>query len=175
MNKKQLKFYEFMKSKCEYKKCGLDQNDLRCIKNKKDIKTCNINNCFYIKQENKGLLNPAMKLLRIINIPFYHIGRTKTSARDAIKSNEGLPDLAIFLDYYVYFMEFKIDQNKLEEKQKEIAELLIEKNYSKYNVVNNLQDFYYNIMSYLSEKEEKKVIKNIIKVKKWMDENNIED
>jgi hypothetical protein len=175
MKNKQLEFYNFMKTSCEYKKLGFDKDDVRCIKSKKDIKQCNINNCFFVKQENKGLLNPAMELLRILEIEYIHIPKTKTGKHDVLKSNEGLPDLIMFFDNFVYFVELKVNQNKLSDSQKKKAEKLSNKNYSKYDVMNNLQDFYYNVLSYLSEREVVIMSRNYIKMTKWMQENNVED
>jgi len=167
MKKNPKEFYDFLKKTCDFR------SDLKCFKSKRNPVLCIFESCSYIKKENKDILNPAMELLRILDIDFIHIARTKTSAKDVIKGNKGLADLFIFMDNNLLVVELKTKQGKLSGIQKEKANRFRLKGYVKYDILNNLFDFYTNIISYRSEREDIIIRKNAIKIQKWFIDNNV--
>lgn len=174
MKNKQLEFYNFMARKCEYKERVFSQGDISCNKNKKDIKICNYNNCFYVKNENKGLLNPAMELLRILEIKYLHIPKTKTGKHDILKTNKGMPDLFIFLDNNLIAVEFKTVGSKLSKEQINTSEQFQNTTYLFYEIINDIGHFYREIISSLSDREMAVMDKNILYLQKWLLANNVE-
>jgi hypothetical protein len=168
-------FYEFFKKNCEFRK--QTQIAFVCKKLKavnKIFHECQFEICPYIKKENQDILNPACELLRILDIDFYHEQRTSTSKRDILKSNKSLPDLIIFMDKKLLAIELKKPgQEKLKGGQETKAQRFMQKEYIEHHVISRLLDFFNLIVYNLNGIEDDKFSQVQIKVKKWLDKNNL--
>jgi hypothetical protein len=168
-------FYEFFKKNCEFRK--QTQIAFVCKKIKavnKIFHECQFEICPYVKKENKDILNPACKLLRILDIDFYHEQRTSTSKRDILKSNKSLPDLIIFMDKKLLTIEFKKPgKEKLSGGQLLKADRFRNKVYIVHYVISDLGKFSEIILSIASESELFNLASKRNELKKWLDKNQI--
>ena len=144
-----------------------------CNKNKKDPQPCIIEICPDIIKENRGLLNPAFELLRILDMDFIHLPKTKTGNRDVLKSNKGHADLLVLLDETMLIIEFKIKGKGLSKEQRDKADRYQLKRYARYDVINDLNNFYCNAISYLSYREELILKSKKKETDKWLKKYNI--
>lgn len=169
MKRNPVKFFEYLQRTCEHRR------EKTCLFKKKNEDACNIEKCPMMpRTENKSLLNPACELLRELNLDFIHMQRTGTSARDTLKTNKGFHDLLIFLDEHVLAIELKTGKNDLRKDQIEKHESFKNKTYAISKKVDTLGDFFCELVSATSKREDTLIEKNKIKIKKWLDKYGID-
>jgi len=156
-------FYNFISKKCEFK-----EEDGLCKKSKT---VCKIDACWFIKSENKSILTPAMELLNIIGIEYYHI--PNKSFKNCKSKGQSYPDLFIFMDRWILTVEFKMPGKKLAEEQEEIRQFFSSLRYAKYKKIDNLKDFFEFVLFYMSKNEVKQSEKKITKIYSWLNKNKV--